>query len=87
MGFMIRSLTGDWKFWIYFDVDMKLTYIEEFLEKISVFESTSAIVKSITCDQAGENRYSIYIRTVNSTFTKPVKISLWAVLAGQHSQS
>ena len=87
MGFMIRSLTGDWKFWIYFDVDMKLTYIEEFLEKIAVFESTSAIVKSITCDQAGENRCSIYIRTVNSTFTKPVKISLWAVLAEQHSQS
>ena len=56
MGFMIRSLTGDWKFWIYFDVDMKLKYIEEFYEKIGEFESTSAIVKSITCDQAGENR-------------------------------
>ena len=51
MGFMMRSLTGDWKFWIYFDVDMKLQYIEEFYEKIAEFESTSAIVKSITCDQ------------------------------------
>ena len=51
MAFMMRSLTGDWKFWIYFDVDMKLQYIEEFYEKIAEFESTSAIVKSITCDQ------------------------------------
>ena len=83
---MIRSLTGDWKFWIYFDVDMKLTYIEEFFEKIAIFESTSAIVKSITCDQAGENRHSIYIRTESSTKAKPIKTSLWTVLAIVNSQ-
>ena len=51
MGFMIRSLTGKWKFWIYFDIDMKLVP-EEIIGLIGDFESTGAIVKSITCDQA-----------------------------------
>ncbi len=64
MGFMIRSLTGDWKFLIYFDLDMKFRYMEALYEKIGEFESTSAIVKSITCDQAGENRQGpLKIRT------------------------
>ena len=51
MGFMIRSLTGKWKFWIYFDIDMKLVP-EEIIGLIGECESTGAIVKSLTCDQA-----------------------------------
>ena len=51
MGFMIRSLTGKWKFWIYFDIDMKLI-AEEIIGLIGDFESTGAIVKSLTCDMA-----------------------------------
>ena len=37
MGFMIRSLTCDWKYWIYFDIDMKLTNTDEWYEMIGKF--------------------------------------------------
>ena len=51
MGFMIRSLTGKWKFWIYFDIDMKLV-AEEIIGLIGECESTGAIIKFLTCNQA-----------------------------------
>ena len=56
MGFMIRCLTGSWKFWIYFDIDMKFGDLDEFREMIGEFESTGAIIKTLTCDMGGCNQ-------------------------------
>ena len=56
MGFMIRSLTGNWKYWIYFDLDMKLTNTDEWYEMLGQFESTGAIIKCLTCDMGGSNQ-------------------------------
>ena len=53
---MIRSLTGNWKYWIYFDLDMKFHSTDEYYEMLGKFESTGAIIKSLTCDMGGANQ-------------------------------
>jgi len=53
---MIRSLTGNWKYWIYFDLDMKFHSTDEYYEMLGKFESTGAIIKSLTCAMGGANQ-------------------------------
>ena len=65
--FMLRFYADktDQKLEIYVDKDVKITK-EGLTIFIAQVESCGCILKSVTCDQAGGNRHSIYIRTVSS---------------------